>query len=717
LHPVTAAWVEDQTTWNDRDKENTIAWSTAGGDYNAAVSQTFSSGTTNVYINIDVLTLFEDMRSSNSFDIINKLQTESSTTQTLQISPFGSVNSPTLTITYTPQPQINIFDALSPLSRTHYFLPDRSATDFDYDLCEAITRVTTGIAVHYHDDDDIQLALDAQAATGCKIALMVEDGLIFDEDILNAESSEYSTHTYGTGANAGGQPSLTFPVNAISGDIVNNEVELTFTWDGGTDNDHWWVYLGTEAPADPEADGSSFDLGNSDDLIINEYTATVPVGTTFYMTIFYVIGASWSDYKAVRYEITIQPAQFHYPVTVDTGEATWIYSINPDEVQGVPGSAFPLERDLHSRLNERRTLLRFSLDDIPVGATVQSATLQLYQVFSGSFSHSIKRIGEDWVAGEATWNSRNSTSSWSTAGGTFIDNPNVTFTTGSTSNTMLPEIDITSLVLAAIDDEDTELNIAIIGLGANNAFGSFETHYPPNLRLNFAYELPNNSRAKTFYDRLVDLRDNQQLITPIIVFRNETDTDKELTVASWYAAAKQAYPTAGVTWYRFPGWQMTSVNMGYSDIYQFFDPPRDYNMATIFGEDAADASWTRGQNKDYSYHEYVIWLSMGFYKSQYISTTGSNWVFQLGGRSKYIWNRMAYHLFVHSAGSYIKTTSFRKYYHAIFILDSFFSEYPIADAISDFQYYYRGWLNSHVDGIINPDSRAVILIAPDVTIS
>jgi outer membrane protein assembly factor BamB len=76
----------------------------------------------------------------------------------------------------------------------------------------------------------------------------------------------------------------------------------------------------------------------------------------------------------------------------------------------------------------RRPVLRFSLAGIPIDASVKSASLVLCQTAAPSSNRTlqVRRITESWTEGGVTWNSRDGSNSWSTAGGA---------TAGATSTT------------------------------------------------------------------------------------------------------------------------------------------------------------------------------------------------------------------------------------------------------------------------------------------
>ncbi len=78
-----------------------------------------------------------------------------------------------------------------------------------------------------------------------------------------------------------------------------------------------------------------------------------------------------------------------------------------------------------SAFNALRPMLSFDLSAIPVGASVQKATLSLYleQSSTDPITIDIHRIASAWEEDTATWNERSTGTPWSTAGGDFPPNP------------------------------------------------------------------------------------------------------------------------------------------------------------------------------------------------------------------------------------------------------------------------------------------------------
>ncbi len=83
-----------------------------------------------------------------------------------------------------------------------------------------------------------------------------------------------------------------------------------------------------------------------------------------------------------------------------------------------------------------RSLLRFNMSKIPVGAKILQATLSLYLISSSTWGEdhpvSAYRITNNWKEDEVSWNSRETGENWNIAGGDFDNTPVVTSLVGST---------------------------------------------------------------------------------------------------------------------------------------------------------------------------------------------------------------------------------------------------------------------------------------------
>lgn len=109
--------------------------------------------------------------------------------------------------------------------------------------------------------------------------------------------------------------------------------------------------------------------------------------------------------------LTVQPS----------AKDTYLYSPDPDGNYGT---------DAQLRLNDKsiytqRPILEFDISDLPAGATLISATLQLYYFYcdapsAGKTVWAYKLTRTNWVETEATWNSYKTGSSWTTKGGDYV---------------------------------------------------------------------------------------------------------------------------------------------------------------------------------------------------------------------------------------------------------------------------------------------------------
>jgi len=76
----------------------------------------------------------------------------------------------------------------------------------------------------------------------------------------------------------------------------------------------------------------------------------------------------------------------------------------------------------------RRSIVSFGLSPIPVGSIISSATLTLKETGTQGTTRTIAvhRVTQSWTEGGVTWNSRDGTNSWTTAGGDFVSSPTAT---------------------------------------------------------------------------------------------------------------------------------------------------------------------------------------------------------------------------------------------------------------------------------------------------
>ncbi len=114
-------------------------------------------------------------------------------------------------------------------------------------------------------------------------------------------------------------------------------------------------------------------------------------------------------YQAFPLNLTLQPGS--------EGKDTEIWDQQPNNNYGAAAETW-----VSSASNDKtRSLLYFNMNAIPTGAKIQSATLSLHSQ-SGSGSNqpvSAHRILNPWSEDSVTWNSRETGTSWDTAGGDF----------------------------------------------------------------------------------------------------------------------------------------------------------------------------------------------------------------------------------------------------------------------------------------------------------
>jgi hypothetical protein len=97
------------------------------------------------------------------------------------------------------------------------------------------------------------------------------------------------------------------------------------------------------------------------------------------------------------------------------GKDTWLYLSNPN-------TNYETDDEVQVRGNDnRRVLIEFNLSSIPSGATIENATMELYVTSKGSGTPDIivYRVNNSWTEDGTTWNSRNGTENWDTAGGDY----------------------------------------------------------------------------------------------------------------------------------------------------------------------------------------------------------------------------------------------------------------------------------------------------------
>jgi hypothetical protein len=104
IHRVTAAWVENQATWNNRTSAN--PWTTPGGDFDPTVAATFVPSATTHIININLLTQFWVDNPTSNFGLLLEAQNVGSNAE-VQFSSREGANPPQLVVEYLPTLSIN----------------------------------------------------------------------------------------------------------------------------------------------------------------------------------------------------------------------------------------------------------------------------------------------------------------------------------------------------------------------------------------------------------------------------------------------------------------------------------------------------------------------------------------------------------------------------------------------------------------------------------
>lgn len=101
--------------------------------------------------------------------------------------------------------------------------------------------------------------------------------------------------------------------------------------------------------------------------------------------------------------------------------------------------------------SSRRPIIRFNgLSSIPADAEIESAVFSMYETASSKstlsyLSLSFHRITESWTETQTTWNKRNSSNNWASAGGSFTSSEFLTSVISNTKNEW-KEFDITNMV-------------------------------------------------------------------------------------------------------------------------------------------------------------------------------------------------------------------------------------------------------------------------------
>ena len=158
------------------------------------------------------------------------------------------------------------------------------------------------------------------------------------------------------------------------------------------------------------------------------------------------------------------------------------------------GSSTVLKCGVHNISDEYRAILKFDLSAIPVGSTIDLATLRLYCITGASSAQSSRgsRVTQQaWTEAGCNWNKRDSSNNWGTAGGDFTTTDEVILTlptvTGFKSVTGFE-----ALALDAVANRAGQLHVLLrrsVTIGADHAeFASGEhatTAWRPEMRINY----------------------------------------------------------------------------------------------------------------------------------------------------------------------------------------------------------------------------------------
>lgn len=174
---------------------------------------------------------------------------------------------------------------------------------------------------------------------------------------------------------------------------------------------------------------------------------------------------------------------------INSGSSAWLDQANPTEVQNA-SSALSVVGSVGTW---KRALLAISLVGLPAGATLSEATLQIYRQagISASAGHSLFRVTEAFLAAQATWNNRLTSTAWTSAGGTFAASPSAALLEG---HDQYVNADVLALVEAAIAAGQSAL-LVMIRSADEGEFGISEKFYSPFGSANppvltIAYTLP-----------------------------------------------------------------------------------------------------------------------------------------------------------------------------------------------------------------------------------
>ncbi|MBK5226454.1 MAG: DNRLRE domain-containing protein [Thermoleophilia bacterium] len=176
--------------------------------------------------------------------------------------------------------------------------------------------------------------------------------------------------------------------------------------------------------------------------------------------------------------VTIQPASVQ-------GQDTWI--TNSGATLNYGGSTDLNIGNQSAASDNRRSLLKFDLSAIPVGSTINSATMSLYQ--HAQQDATIPQLGvyyatHSWTEGTgngtatadgATWNSYNGISNWTSSGGDFNGTAQATATARS-SNAWV-DFSITGLAQSWVSGTFANEGMFVKKSGENPAVSDYKTFY------------------------------------------------------------------------------------------------------------------------------------------------------------------------------------------------------------------------------------------------
>ncbi len=159
--------------------------------------------------------------------------------------------------------------------------------------------------------------------------------------------------------------------------------------------------------------------------------------------------------------LILQPSPvFATSATYTTTADSYIYENEPTANYGGATALQVASYKTGANLRNKHTLVKFDLSSIPAGATIESATLQLYMTAppdSTDRTYDAHRVTADWTEGtgtaaspgtsDVTWDNRTTGTAWTTAGGDFNLTPTASTATGTTPNVWL-SWDITADVAA-----------------------------------------------------------------------------------------------------------------------------------------------------------------------------------------------------------------------------------------------------------------------------